>query len=108
MHDPAHPGEVLKEWLEGITVTDAAEKLGVTRLSLSKILNEHSGISPEMDLRLSKALGTTPGFWYAMQGQWDMAQAKRKFRARVQQIISPESVDAQRQAGVSEILCVTA
>jgi antitoxin HigA-1 len=98
MHDPAHPGEVLKEWLEGITVTDAAEKLGVTRLSLSKILNEHSGISPEMDLRLSKALGTTPGFWYAMQGQWEMARAKRSFRARVQQIISPDAVEAQRQA----------
>jgi len=101
MHDPAHPGEVLKEWLQGITVSDAAERLGVTRLSLSKILNEHSGISPEMDLRLSKALGTTPGFWYAMQGQWDMARAKRSFRARVQQIISPDAVEAQRQADIS-------
>ena len=55
MHNPSHPGVVLNEWLEGISVTAAAEKLGVSRLSLSKILNESGGISPDMDLRLSKA-----------------------------------------------------
>ena len=59
MHNPPHPGEVLREWLEGVTVTDAAERLGVTRAALSRVLNGGAGISPEMDLRLSKALGTT-------------------------------------------------
>jgi addiction module HigA family antidote len=86
MHNPAHPGAVLKEWLADISVTAAAERLGVSRLSLSKVLNENGGISPDMDLRLSKALGTSQGFWYRMQAQWDMAQAKRRFKAKVKPI----------------------
>ena len=86
MHSPAHPGAVLKEWLADISVTAAARRLGVSRLSLSKVLNENGGISPDMDLRLSKALGTSQGFWYRMQAQWDMAQAKRRFKAKVKPI----------------------
>jgi addiction module HigA family antidote len=57
MHNPAHPGAVLQEWLADISVTAAAERLGVSRLSLSKVLNETGGISPDRDLRRSKALG---------------------------------------------------
>lgn len=86
MHNPPHPGEVLREWLAGVTVTDAAERLGVTRVALSRVLNGAAGISPEMDLRLSKALGTTPGSWHAMQGDFDMWQAQRRFRAKVRPI----------------------
>lgn len=86
MHNPPHPGEVLREWLEGITVTEAAERLGVTRVALSRVLNGAAAISPEMDLRLSKALDTTPGSWYAMQGDYDMWQASRRFRAKVKPI----------------------
>lgn len=88
MHNPPHPGEVLREWLDGITVTEAAARLGVTRVALSRVLNGSSGISPDMDLRLSKALDTTPGSWYAMQAAFDMWQAKRKFRAKVQPILT--------------------
>lgn len=88
MHNPPHPGEVLREWLDGITVTEAAARLGVTRVALSRVLNGSSGISPDMDLRLSKALDTTPGSWYAMQAAFDMWQAKRKFRAKVQPILA--------------------
>ncbi len=86
MHNPPHPGAVLKEWLADISVTAAAKRLGVSRLSLSKVLNENGGISPDMDLRLAKALGTSQGFWYRMQAQWDMAQAKRRFKAKVKPI----------------------
>ena len=86
MHNPPHPGEVLREWLADITVTDAAERLGVTRAALSRVLNGGAGISPEMDLRLHKALGTTPGSWYAMQGDFDMWQAQKHFRAKVRPI----------------------
>lgn len=86
MHNPPHPGEVLREWLEGVTVTDAAERLGVTRAALSRVLNGGAGISPEMDLRLSKALGTTPGSWYGMQANYDMWQARKTFRAKVRPI----------------------
>jgi len=86
MHNPPHPGEVLREWLDGVTVTDAAERLGVTRAALSRVLNGAAGISPDMDLRLSKALGTSFGVWYQMQGAFDMWQASRRFRAHVKPI----------------------
>ena len=86
MHNPPHPGEVLREWLDGVTVTDAAQRLGVTRVALSRVLNGAAGISAEMDVRLSKALNTTPGLWYAMQGNYDMWQARKKFRGKVQPI----------------------
>lgn len=88
-HSPPHPGEVLREWLADISVTDAARRLGVTRVTLSRVLNGSTGISADMDLRLSKALGTTPGSWYAMQAHYDMSQAKRHFRAKVQRITTP-------------------
>ena len=86
MHNPAHPGEVLREWLTDITVTEAAHRLGVTRVALSRVLNGSAAISADMDLRLSKALGTTPGSWFAMQGEYDLWQAQRRFRAKVRPI----------------------
>ena len=86
MYNPPHPGEVLREWLVNITVTEAAKRLGVTRVALSRVLNGSAGISADMDLRLSKALGTTPGTWYAMQGDYDLWQAKRRFHAKVKPI----------------------
>ena len=61
MHNPPNPGEVLREWLSDITVTDAAARLGVTRVALLRVPNGAAGISAEMDVRLSKALGTTSG-----------------------------------------------
>ena len=86
MHNSPHPGEVLREWLIGISVTEAAKRLGVTRAALSRVLNGQAGVSAEMDLRFAKALGTTPGSWYAMQADYDMSQAKRRFRAKVRPI----------------------
>ncbi len=76
MFDPPHPGEVLKEYLpESVSVTEAARKLGVSRQSLSAILNGRSGISAEMAVRLSKALTTSPDLWLGMQIQYDLWQA---------------------------------
>lgn len=86
MHNPPHPGEVLREWLAEISVTDAAKRLGVTRVALSRVLNGAAGISAEMDIRLSKALGTTPGLWYGMQASFDLWHAQKKFRGKVQPI----------------------
>ncbi|MBE2897853.1 HigA family addiction module antidote protein [Pasteurellaceae bacterium 20609_3] len=77
MHNPAHPGEVLKEYLDGISVTLAAKKLGVTRATLSRILNGHSGISAEMALRLAAALNTSPDMWLSMQVEYDLWKAKQ-------------------------------
>ncbi|MDA0821421.1 MAG: HigA family addiction module antitoxin [Proteobacteria bacterium] len=75
MHNPPHPGEILKELcLEplGVSVTRAAEALGVSRKTLSSILNGRAGISPEMAIRLSKAFGTSPESWLNQQMQYDL------------------------------------
>lgn len=78
MHNPAHPGEVLREWLpEGMTVTQAAKDLHISRVSLSKVLNGKVGITAQMAIRLSQWLGTTPDVWMGMQAQWDLWQAKQ-------------------------------
>ena len=85
IHNPAHPGEVLREYLpETLTITDAANHLGVTRVALSRILNNKAGISAEMDLLLSDALGTSAGFWSRLQVQYDIWQAKQKQRKHVE------------------------
>ena len=85
MHNPAHPGEVLREYLpESLTITDAANHLGVTRVALSRILNSKAGISAEMDLLLSDALGTSAGFWSRMQVQYDIWQARQKYNKHIE------------------------
>jgi len=83
MHNPAHPGIVLREYLGDLTVTAAAARLKVTRAALSRILNGSAGISADMALRLQDALGTTAEMWLNMQGQHDLWQASRKRRPRV-------------------------
>jgi len=81
MHNPPHPGEVIRELCLqplGLSVTGAAKALGVTRKSLSQLLNGKSGISPEMALRLSMAFNTTAESWLAQQMQYDLWKARRK------------------------------
>ena len=81
MHNPPHPGEVLRELYLAplkLTVTDAAGRLGVSRKALSELLNGRSGISPEMAVRLSIAFGTTPHVWMNMQVNHDLWQAEPK------------------------------
>ena len=70
--NPAHPGEVLRDYMGEISVSDAAFRLGITRAHLSRVLNGHSGITANMSLRLSAALGTSPDFWLKMQMQHDL------------------------------------
>ena len=80
MHNPPHPGEILRELcLEplGLSVTRTAEALGVSRKTLSAILNGRAGISPEMAIRLSKAFGTTAESWLNQQTQYDLWQAEQ-------------------------------
>jgi len=81
MHNPPHPGEVLRELcLEPLelTITDAAAALGVSRKTLSAILNCRAGISPEMALRLSIAFDTTPESWLNQQSQYDLWVARQE------------------------------
>lgn len=85
IYDPAHPGEVLREYLpEGLSVTAAASHMGITRVALSRILNSKAGISAEMDLLLSEALGTSAGFWSRLQVQYDIWQAQQKQQRHIQ------------------------
>ena len=80
MHNPPHPGEIINEFCVEpltITVTKAAESLGVTRKTFSMLLNGKSGISPEMALRLSKVFGRTPEGWLRLQLQFDLWKAKQ-------------------------------
>lgn len=67
MHNPPHPGRVLREYLGEIEVADAAARLGVSRTTLSRVLNGRAGISADMSLRLADALGTHAAFWSGMQ-----------------------------------------
>ncbi|MBX2868777.1 MAG: HigA family addiction module antidote protein [Acidiferrobacterales bacterium] len=83
MHNPPHPGEVLKELcLEplDLTVTDAAEALGVSRKTLSSILNGRSGVSPEMAIRLGKAFDTSAESWLNQQMQYDLWIAEKNLQ----------------------------
>ena len=80
MHNPPHPGEIIREFCVeplDLTVTKAAESLGVTRKAFSMLLNGKSGISPEMALRLSKVFGRTPEGWLRLQLQYDLWKAKK-------------------------------
>ena len=80
LYNPPHPGEVLKELcIEplDLTITEAAEALGVSRKTLSAILNGRAGISPEMAIRLSKAFGTSAESWLSQQMQYDLWQAEQ-------------------------------
>ncbi len=84
MHNPAHPGEVLREYLpETMTVTEAAQRLGVTRQALSALLNGRAGVSAEMALRLSQALGTSAEMWLNMQASHDLWEVRRRPKPKV-------------------------
>jgi len=75
MHNPPHPGKIIRELCVeplNISVTEAARALGVTRKTFSTLLNGRSGISPEMALRLSKVFGRTPDGWLRLQIQYDL------------------------------------
>lgn len=83
MHNPPHPGEILREDVlpeMGLSVTEAAKQIGVTRAALSRVLNGHAGISIEMALKIEKWLGVEQGgraeMWAGMQLDYDMWQAR--------------------------------
>lgn len=82
MLNPAHPGSILREYMgDKFTVSGLAKRLEVTREHLSAILNERSGISPMMALKLDEVFGTSEGLWYKLQTNYDLAEARRKNEA---------------------------
>ena len=84
MHNPPHPGRIIKEALESvpITVSEFAAHIGVSRVALSRVLNERAAVTPEMSIRISEAFGQdSPEIWFKVQNGhdfWKAMQAKRK------------------------------
>jgi antitoxin HigA-1 len=89
MKNPSHPGRLISADLDelGVSVAEAAAGLGVTRQQLYRVINGESAISPEMALRLEKAIGSTADFWLRLQMNYDLAQARlRKPAAGVRKL----------------------
>jgi addiction module HigA family antidote len=90
MKNPPHPGRIVRqECIEplGLTIKDAAERLGIRRQTLNNLVNGKAGISPEMSIRLSKAFGGSPEVWLGLQMEYDLAQAnKNADRIKVRRI----------------------
>lgn len=99
MKNPAHPGRIVRSACLaplGLSVTEGAKVLGVTRQTLTKVINGRSGISAEMAIRLSKAFGSTAETWVRMQASYDLAQARKdesKIKVRRQHV--PQELHAQ-------------
>ncbi len=79
MKQPVHPGKIIKHAVEasGLSITEAAERLGVTRQTLSRVTNEKTSLSPEMAVRVSKAFGSTVEHWMRMQMAYDLANVEK-------------------------------
>lgn len=86
MHNLPHPGEVLREYLGDLTITDVAARLGVGRVTLQRIVNGAAGISVDMAYRLGAAFGTSPEMWAGMQLQYDLYQASKVKRPKIERI----------------------
>lgn len=87
MHNPPHPGEVLQDTVlgaDGVTVTEFAKRLGVSRVALSRVANGRAAISADMALRLAAALGGSAESWLSMQAAYDLWHAQKKGRIKVQ------------------------
>lgn len=87
MHNPAHPGEILREFLpDGVGISEAAKRLGVTRQALSALINGRAGVSASMAVRLEAALGTSAEMWLDMQTAFDLWQERKKKAPKVARI----------------------
>ncbi len=92
MKKPNHPGDLIRDCLDElkISVTDGAKALGVTRATLSRVLNAKASVSPEMAIRLEKALGSSAGFWLRLQLNYDLAQIQaRSGKIQVRRLAAP-------------------
>lgn len=87
MFNPPHPGTVLRDYLGAMQVVVAAKHLGVSRVTLSRVLNGSASISADMAIRLSEALGTSPDLWAGMQSQYDLWQATKKRRKKIRPLV---------------------
>ncbi len=95
MHNPPHPGEVLKDTVlrrgGGLSVTELAKRLGVSRVALSRVVNGRAAVSAELAIRLAAALGGSAESWLRMQVSYDLWQAQRKRRPKIRPLESREA-----------------
>ena len=95
MHYPPHPGEILADTVVrengGLSVTEFARRLGVSRVALSRVVNGRAAVSAELAIRLAAALGGSPESWLSMQNAYDLAQVERRRRPRIVPV-EPEAV----------------
>ncbi len=88
MHNPPHPGEVLKDTVlrkgGGVSVTNFAKRLGVSRVAISRVVNSRAAVSAELAIRLAAALGGSAESWLRMQVSYDLWQAQKRRRPRIQ------------------------
>lgn len=100
MHNPPHPGTILADWLDGLddmTITKFARHIQVTRAMLSRILNGHSAITPDMAIRLEQALGASREMWLGMQGAYDLWMADiAQTRPVIKAIVRPAVEDPEQ------------
>jgi addiction module HigA family antidote len=95
MHNPAHPGEVLRDYIGEMDVTSLSRRLKVARTTLSRILNGHAGISAAMAIRLSGVLpNTSPEFWLKMQMNYDLWQARKGMKLLARRVVRSTQVAA--------------
>ena len=95
MHNPAHPGEVLRDYIGEMDVTSLAQRLKVARTTLSRILNGHAGISAAMAIRLAQVLpNTSPEFWLRMQMNYDLWQARKGMKLFARRVVRSTQVAA--------------
>ena len=89
MFNPPHPGEILRDGVfadTGMTVTEFAERIGITRVSLSRVLNARAGISADMAVRLAAALGGSAESWLHLQAGYDLRRAQKRLKQQVAKI----------------------
>jgi addiction module HigA family antidote len=94
MHNPAHPGEILLEmYLKplGVTITDAAAALGVTRKHVSAIVNSRAPVTPDMAVRLAAVFATDPELWVNMQAQYDLWTVSKQARPKVKALVTKKA-----------------
>lgn len=92
MYNPPHPGELLREYLRGVQVGEAAKHLRVARSTLSRLLNGRASFTAPMALRLADALGTDPEVWLDLQQQYDLWRASRRRRPKVERFVFSRSI----------------
>jgi addiction module HigA family antidote len=88
MHNPAHPGEILRKYLGTVHVGEAARRLRVARSTLSRLLNGRASFTAAMALRLGEAFGTEPGMWLDLQQQYDLWHAAKRKRPKIEKFAS--------------------